>query len=169
MNFNFTKYHPAFMEHIKRHFAKGGTVGSIFTGNRFRTPRDVVDYAYEIVISTYRGDLRTYQRRFDEVIGLEGIIAIKDLPAHTAFKRETRERKRETIIKRRSTSYSVWIAYGIKRKPTKNIVIIAGPLPQNPSIHTFLSIYPGMYAPDFEDVEFWQKYAFINERKLHKR
>ena len=163
-DYHFEKYYLPFMQHLKRHFASGKTLGSIFTGNRFRTPRDVVDYAFEQIKNRYHGERLILQKNLDEIIGLEGIVKIKDLLPTTSFKRDTREKKKDSA--KRAKNYTVWVAYGIKRQPTHNLVIIAEPLPSNPNIHTFSSIYPGKYAPDFDDAKFWNEHAFINEKKL---
>ncbi len=165
--YHFQKNYGPAVEHIKRHFPTGQTRGSIFTGTRFRTVQDVIDYAYEIVKGRYRGEEMVIQKRFDEFIGLEGIVDMNTLPDHTSYKREMREKRKGSSG--RPQSYTTWVAYGTKRKPTKNLVIIAGSWPSNPSVHTFLTIYPGMLAPDFDDQQFWNRYAFTEEKNLKSR
>src|SRR4030042_4859047 len=41
----FTRYEAEFFKHLKRHFPKGKTVGSIFT--EFKSPRKLIDFAWE--------------------------------------------------------------------------------------------------------------------------
>lgn len=157
----FLKYHPPFMEHLKRHFPKSGIVGSVFTG-RFRTPRQVVDYALSAIEPIYRGERLVHIVRFGEDIGLDAIIPLNGIPEGKTISREGRTVKLDAG---RPASYTVQVVYGIKRRPTRQMVIIAGPLLDKPKYHGFISIYPGVHAPDFSNKTFWRRYAFIKESK----
>ncbi|MEK6888655.1 MAG: hypothetical protein AABW80_00950 [Nanoarchaeota archaeon] len=158
--YHFVKYYPEFMKHIKRHFPGSGITGSVFTG-RFRNPRQVIDFAYDAISSLYEGRQLIKIAKLDEIIGLSAVVPLLSIPKHVTVRRETRIKKRDAG---RSPSYTVLVAYGMKRIPTRQMVIIAEPLPER-KIHTFSTIHPGTYAPDFTDTDFWKNHVFINERK----
>ncbi|MDP3881308.1 MAG: hypothetical protein Q8Q31_00320 [Nanoarchaeota archaeon] len=150
------------MEHVKIHLPGSHTSGSIFTHPKFRTARNVADYAYDQISGIYKGQRLVLTVDFGEMVGLEGVIAIKEIPKHIPVKRVGRERK---SYGKRPHSYTVPVAYGIKRTPTNKITIIAEPVVDNGNLHAFSSIFPGNYAPDFSDVKFWNQHALISERR----
>lgn len=163
----FKKYHAPFIRHLKRHFKGSDILGSKFTGARFPTIKEVIDYAYAEIAPLYdSGKKLVIERTFPQIIGLEGIIALSDLPSQTQIYKESREKEFDSFLGRQE-EYEVNVVYGIQRKTTNNLVIVAGPIPaSDPVVHTFLSIYPGRYAPDFDDSKFWNEHAFINEKRL---
>jgi len=162
MNYRFIKNHPPFMKHLKRHLKDSKTAGSVFTAQEFKTARQIIDYAYKQIEFKYRGEIMVRTIDFGKVVGLEALIAIKDIPDHLRhIKREMRVKKEQG---KRAASYSVLVAYGLKRTETSKITIIAEPIYGNPKLHSFSSIYPGEYAPDFDDKEFWMNHAFIAKK-----
>lgn len=158
--FHFQKYYGPFMEHIKRHFPGSKIAGSVFQG-KFRKPRDVIDFAYDYIANQYNGQRLVRIARFSEVIGLDGIIDLREIPEGVAVKRETRTKKERGG---RPQNYTVLVAYGLKKVPTNQMVIVAEPV-SGKRIHAFSTIYPGSYAPDFSDTKFWREHAFVKERR----
>ncbi len=153
----FTRYEADFWHHLKRHFPNSPTVGSKFgmvgkvQGQEFfSTPRSVIDFAWkEVQKKGYNGEKTVIELDFDYPIGLEGVVALSDLPEGTEVKPEVRDGKNE-----------VNIAYNVMKKPTNHLVISMGPLEKGGD--GFLSIYPGKFCPELdEDKEFWDRHAFI--------
>lgn len=145
----FTRYEADFFTHLKRHFPKGKTIGSTFN-SYFPSPRAVIDFAWkEIQNRGYNGKTKIIQLDLSEPIGLEGVIALSDLPAGTEIKEEIRDEK-----------HKVNVVSGIKKQPTNHLVIIMDSL--ETGRHGFTSIYPGQFCPDIDkNPDFWQKHAFM--------
>lgn len=145
----FTRYEAGFFQHLRRHFPKGKILGSVFT-DYFPSPRKVIDFAWkEIQERGYNGKKTTIELDLPNAIGLEGVIALSNLPQGAEPKRELRDEKHE-----------VNIVSGIEKKPTNHLVIHIGPLEKGGD--GFTSIYPGQFCPDIdEDPGFWDKHAFI--------
>ncbi|OGJ21481.1 hypothetical protein A3K73_00760 [Candidatus Pacearchaeota archaeon RBG_13_36_9] len=143
----FTRYEAEFFKHLKRHFPKGKTVGSIFT--EFKSPRKLIDFAWEkLQEAGYNGERKVIGLDFPLPIGLEGVVNLSDIPSGTEVKRETRD-----------GIHKVNVIYGIEKKPTNHLVIIAGPTTRG---HGFISIYPGKYYPGIEESPgFWRTHGFI--------
>lgn len=145
----FTRYESDFFTHLKRHFPKGKTVGSTFN-DYFSSPRKVIDFAWKATQERgYNGKDTIIQLDLPEPIGLEGVIALKDLPPEVKLKREKRDDRHE-----------INVVFDIEKAPTNHLVIHIGPL--ETGRHGFTSIYPGQFCPKIdEDPGFWDKHAFI--------
>ena len=145
----FTRYESDFFTHLKRHFPKGKTIGSTFN-NYFPSPRAVIDFAWEkIQTKGYNGKNTIIELDLPEPIGLEGVMALSDLPTGAEVKEDIRDKK-----------HKVNVVSGIEKKPTNHLVIIIGPLKTGRD--GFTSIYPGQFCPDIDkDPGFWDKHAFI--------
>ncbi len=170
MKYRFEKYNEEFIAHIRdRHFPSSQRVGSVFTARDLSTPHAVAKFAYELILHADR-HIRPYDWPFPwvlvhdcgRVIGLDSLIPIKEIPKGTTIKDETRNK------------YPVKVAYGIKRRPTQTIVIIAGPIgdgSERNGLHACHTAYPGTYAPDLtkEHKCFWDEWAFIEEYKRHDK
>lgn len=152
---NFQKYYPLFLDHIKRHFKESGVPGSIFTSPDFDSPKKVIDYAYSLIENEYKGVKLIKEVDLGQIIGLDALIPLSEVPEHCNVKREIR------IIEDDEPPYTVYVVTGIPLRETSKMVIIAEPVPGENGIHAFSSIYPGRYAPDFSDKEFWETHAFI--------
>jgi len=148
-NYIFTRYEADFFKHLKRHFPKGKTVGSTFN-DCFTSPRKVIDFAWKKIQTTgYNGKDTTIELNFSRPIGLEGVIALSDLPAGAEVKQDIRDEK-----------HKVNVVSGIEKKPTNHLVITMGPLEKGG--HGFKSIYPGKFCPDIDkEPGFWKTHAFI--------
>lgn len=147
---DFVKYDPDFMDHLDRHIRGSGTVGSTFVGEL--DARAIVDYAYEKIRELYRGERVVLEVDVPFVVGLEGVIMLSRLPRGT----EITKVKRDKI-------HEVNVVKGLKKRKTRHLVIVAGPLePVEKGRHGFISIYPGMCCPDLSNREFWGNYAFID-------
>lgn len=96
----------------------------------------------------YNGKRDVIELDFPEAIGLEGVVALSELPSKAELKRELRDEQHE-----------VKVVSGIEKKPTNHLVIIAEPL--KTGRHGFTSIYPGEYCPELTDKKFWDAHAFI--------
>lgn len=155
----FKPYYPPAIAHVARHFPSSPTSGSKFIG-RFKKPEEVTKYAWEKIEHEYQGRLLIRQVEFSESIGLEALIPLKDIPLHVTRKRVNREVTEKGS--KRPVTYSIWTTYEMSLQPTKSMTIIAGPWEGNQEIHTFLTIYPGRYAPDFTDKKFWRNHALIS-------
>jgi hypothetical protein len=167
MSYNrFQPFYPSALRHIERHFPHNSTPGSKFN-SRFKDPKEVAEYAWEKIKYAYRGELLIREINFQEVIGLEALIALKDIPKGVGIKKRTREIPNKNKPGRYN-SYTIWTAEDMRLQETKTMTVIAGPL-ERTRVHTFLTIYPGRYAPDFSDQEFWSKHALISPRKQKKR
>jgi hypothetical protein len=150
------------MQHLKRHLPESRTVGSQFTSPDLITARQVVDFAYEKIKYRYRGERMVLTVDCGRVIGLDAVIALEDIPLGTTVRKETRIKREQGSS--RKPSYTVLVAYGLRRRHTTKMVIVAEPIAGARNLHTFSSIYPGNYAPDFDDAEFWNTHAFIREK-----
>ncbi len=172
MTVRFIKYHPMYIDHVRLHLGGTKMPGSVFTAPYLRTPQQVADFAYSKMRDQYNGIRKAFVFDCRDIIGLDSLIAIRDIPPHTTIKIENREPKaRKFVGGPRPVSYSVNIAYGLHRRPTSRIVILAGPVEGSPNDHAFYTIYPGEYAPDFTEKVFWRNHAFIREDKYrpHKK
>jgi len=159
MTYKFEIYHHSFLEHVKSHLANSKKAGSIFTNPKLQTPRQIADYAWEKIKNRYAGRRMGIEIDCGEVVGLEALVPISELPSKTKTKREIRGRGKD--LTGRAKGYTVWIAYGIKKPETTKLTIIAGPVKGNENIHAFESVYPGRWAPDFTNSKFWNTHAFI--------
>ena len=156
MDFNFDRYNGDFQKHLARHLPGSKIAGSVFTHPRFRTTRQIIDYAYEQIKEDYVGRRLVREIEYHENVGLEGIILVREVPRHFKIKRGTRVKKAKDS--KRSPSYTALIVEGLARPKTNRMVIIAEPVD---GIHRFSSIYPGRYAPEFDDAKFWRENALI--------
>lgn len=147
-DYNFVKYDHKFMDHLDRHIKGSETVGSTFRGEV--QVIDIIDFAFT-KMRHYNGERMVVEVDLPYVVGLEGVIALSKLPRGTEIKREKRDKK-----------YEVNVVHGIRKRETSHLIIIVGPLKDGR--HGFLSIYPGMYCPELEDREFWEKHAFIDSK-----
>ncbi len=158
MEYHIERNYQPFIEHLKNnHFPGRKAVGSVFDTKVFREPKDVIDYAYNQVKHRYRGRRMIFSINCRKIIGLESLISLDEIPAGTTIRKEMRGEKKSS---KRSPGYTVWKVYGIKKRPTNKMVIILEPVPERGNLHRFSSIYPGRYAPDFDDKEFWSRHAF---------
>lgn len=168
--YRFQKYNRKFIEHIReRHFPFSPHVGSVFTARELSTPRLVAEFAYNLINHADRNE-KPYEKPFPfilvhdckKIIGLDSLVPINEIPKGTTVKDEIRNR------------YPVKVAYGIKRRPTQTVVIIAGPIDVDDmqGLHACYTVYPGTYAPDLINANkrFWSEWAFIEENiKHHKK
>ncbi len=159
MEYHFKKYFAPTLGHLQRHLWDSKVPGSVFD-KRFQSPRQIADYAYDLIKDRYAGQRLEITLSCREIIGEEGIIALKDLPLQTCYKRERRLQK-EKGVQVRSPGYTVLVVHGIVRKPTNLITILAEPLPGKERIHVFSAIYPGARAPDFSNKAYWSTHALI--------
>ena len=149
-DYDFIRYDKEFMMHLsERHFPNSPLPGSIFTGQKFKNPRAVIDGAYLLISDDYNGKRLEKVLTFDYVIGLDSIIPISDIPGFVKIEK----------VKRRG--FEVNVVHNVRKIRTRQMVVIAGPLKRESIIHTFLSIYPGRFAPELSDKTFWQNHAFI--------
>ncbi|MEK6893642.1 MAG: hypothetical protein AABX07_05580 [Nanoarchaeota archaeon] len=163
MKYNIERNYQLFIEHLRsNHFPGGEAAGSVFDTKVFRGPKDVIEYAYNKVKYRYRGERMIFSVNCGRTIGLESLTSLDEIPAGTTIRKEIRGEKKGS---KRSPGYTVWKAYGLKMRPTSKMVIILEPVPEKENLHRFSSIYPGRYAPDFDDKEFWSGHAFIVEKK----
>ncbi len=142
-----------FREHLKeRHFGESA-VGSVFYKEAFSSPEELIEFALG-KIGDYSGELLVREVKMPYPIGLDAVVSLDELPEGVEVKKEIRD------------EVSVNVVYNVKRKPTNQIVIIAGPLDDlgKPGKHGFRTIFPGEYCPDFTDEKFWKKHAFAMEK-----
>lgn len=146
--YDFIKYSQKFIHHLAKHFPENETIGSEFT--YFENPVHAIDTAFDILVEDgYEGERKIIEYEFPYKIGLEGIISLEELPRDT-----------EVMKKIEDEEYEVNVVTGIPKKPTNNMVIVAGPLDE--THHGFYSICPGKYYPQiYEDPDFWEIHAFI--------
>ncbi|MFH1307435.1 MAG: hypothetical protein ABIH72_01130 [archaeon] len=153
--FEFLKYDPEFISHLSRHFPGTSTPGSIFTKHCFQNPIQVIDWAFSILKkpdskSFYQGQILHYTAKMPNTVGLDAVILVSELPDNTEIKKEKRDGLHE-----------INVAYGIEKRPTNLITIVAGPIPEK-DYHGFLSIFPGKNYPPIEEApEVWEELAFI--------
>lgn len=145
----FTRYESDFFKHLKRHFPKDKTIGSTFN-DYFPSPRKVINFAWKAIQERgYNGKEKIIEIDLPKPIGLDGVIALSDLPPETEVKKGLRDEK-----------HKVNVISNIEKKPTNHLVIHIGPLETGG--HGFTSIYPGKFCPEIdEDKNFWDKHAFI--------
>lgn len=164
--YNFDIYRGDVVKHIERHFVGSKVPGSLFLPKVFRNAREVIDFAYN-QINDYEG--RKIVREFDceRIIGLDGLILLKDVPIHAKVKRDKRESgKKHIAYLGRPNNYTINKVVGIELIPTSFLTIIVGPLDKREEVHGFISIYPGRLAPNFSDKNFWGKHALIENGKI---
>ena len=150
-DYDFVKYGEEIIEHVRRHFDTDN-LGSVFDEEYFSSPEEVIDFALGLEgVRRYVGKKKILEVVFSHSIGLEGVVAIDDLPGHVNIERQYRDGKNEVNFVRE-----------IERKPTNRLVIVMGPLPDMEG-HGFLSIYPGSPCPPIENRGFWEKHAFIKD------
>jgi hypothetical protein len=153
-DFDFVKYNPDFITHLVRHFSGSQTPGSVFLDSSFSNAVEVIDLAFDLVKRKYDGDKLVLVHECPKPIGLNAVIALKDLPPTAQLSKDNRDGEHE-----------VNVVSGIKRKLTNKITIIAEPLGEKnfdtEEKHGFSSIYPGEFCPDHKDLDFWETHAFI--------
>lgn len=146
-NFNFVKYDPEFMLHLLRHFPGSEAMGSTFY-DYFLPPEQLVDLSVAYISREYNGVNLTKEVDFPFDIGLEGVISVYDVPPWLEIRTELRD-----------GIYQVNVVNGLDKKPTRHLVIKAGPLGNG--THGFKAIFPGMFCPELYDKEFWKDHVFV--------
>ena len=159
MTYHFEKYLPAFMHHLARHFPGSGVPGSVFTATDLNTPRKVIHYAYEKIKDQYEGRKLVTPIDCGRIIGLEALIALREVPRGIRIKRVSRITKGQDAS--RKSSYTVNVVKGLAMPPTTLMTIVAEPIAGRENAHAFTSIFPGRFAPDFSDSAFWARHALI--------
>jgi hypothetical protein len=136
-SYNFEKYNPAQMAHIARHLEGSNTQGSHFIAGAFPDAKSLVDFAYEQILD-YAGQKLVREVDLGRTIGHDSLVALDSLPEGATITQEPRGR----------IGYLVNIIRGIQKKPTSNMVIVAGPS-RDKRQHGFYTIFPGANAPAF--------------------
>jgi hypothetical protein len=135
--YDFVKYDPKQMEHIERHLEGSQTAGSHFAKGAFASARDLANYACEH-IQDYAGQRLVREVDVERTIGYDSLVELENLSAEAVVTQEPRGRD----------SYLVNVVRGVKKTPTKQIVVVAGPLREQGK-HGFYTIFPGQNAPSF--------------------
>jgi len=148
--YNFEAFDEETLRHLDRHFEETG-IGSVFFKHIFPDAKKLVDFALRY-IQDYNGNLMIRELDLPYDIGLDAVISLDELPEGFEIKKELRDGTDTKKI-------PVNVVYGIKRKLTTHIVIIAGP--KESGRHGIYTIYPGKYCPDLTDKKFWERHAFI--------
>ena len=140
--FNFVKYRPELVEHLKRHLEGTDTLGSYFLKGSFPDAKSLIDFAYDQIKEEYRGERLEKAVDLGRHIGYDCVVKISELPENVEIKQEPRGRN----------EYMVNVAYGAEKEETSQMVIVAGPLGKDEDgieIHGFYTIFPGKVAPPF--------------------
>lgn len=134
--YKFVKENKKLRAHIKRHLHSSKIPGSKFKKSAFSSVKQLINFAYK-QIKGYKGQSKTFTIKFDKIIGEDAIIPLNKIKKGTKIKR----------IKREKNNYPINIIKGIEKMPTKEMVIIVGPLPNNK--HSIFTIFPGKCHPPF--------------------
>lgn len=154
-DYNFVKYDVEFMDHLARHIRGSETVGSTFRGEL--DPKDIVDYAFEKIRRPYSGEKKAFEISVPFAVGYDGVIHLSKVPRGIEVRKLVRDGRHE-----------VNVVSGIRKIPTRNLVVVAGPM-EGTEKHGFLSIYPGQACPPMENREFWERHAFIDDSTQESR
>tara|TARA_Y100000310_G_scaffold342128_1_gene443905 strand:- start:6126 stop:6662 length:537 start_codon:yes stop_codon:yes gene_type:complete len=135
-DYNFVRDSPEIMEHLARHLDGSTTQGSHFMQEAFPNARALIDYALQH-IQDYQGKKTVKEVDAGRNIGYDSLVSLENLPENTSITEQPRGRD----------GYLVNIVESVKKQPTSNIVIVAGPIDEER--HGFYTIYPGQNAPPF--------------------
>lgn len=136
-------YDPDQLAHIREHMDDSKTTGSYFERGYFSNAKEVVEYAAgELRKEGYDGTKTVIERDLPETIGRDALIRLDKLPEDVNIETEKKGR----------LNYPVKVVRGIKKRPTRHMVIIVGPL-EDTGRHGFYTIFPGTYAPNFPATE----------------
>lgn len=135
-DFDFVKYDPKQMEHIRRH-VESDVAGSCFARGAFPDIETLIDYAYEEIADEYNGTVLTKHVDTGRIIGYDALVRLDLLPEGVTILLEPRG----------PTEFRAYVVSGVRKKETSQLAIIAGPLESG--LHGFYSIYPGSIAPPF--------------------
>jgi hypothetical protein len=175
-DYDFVRYDEAQMAHIQEHIEGKSTLGSHFRRDAFPNAKALIDFACEQV-REYNGKRTIVEFDLDREIGYDSLVSLQELDSRVQVTKEPRGR----------SGYLVNVVTGVEKKPTRHIVIVAGPLKQE-SKHGFYTIFPGINAPPLpatreqllsmgykdEELEkavelnkqyedFWAKHAFVKD------
>ena len=176
-DFDFIKKDPEKLEHIGRHLDGSHTAGSHFVQGAFENAEELIEFALKH-IRDYNGERMEVELDLDRIIGHDSLIPLVEVPEGTIKTQEPRGQ----------SGYMVNVVRGVDKRPTKHMVIVAGPL-EDKRKHGFYTIFPGINAPpvpvtdeklatwgltgkalenakrlNVESMGFWEKYALVDDR-----
>ncbi len=180
-NYNFVKYEQELIEHLERHLDGSHIAGSHFMKGAFKDAKELIDFAYEHIKDDYTGQRFVKEVDLENIVGYDSLVNIEQLPENAYVVKEPRGRN----------EFLANMVSGVEKKPTKHVVIVAGPLrveKGEQEKHGFYTIFPGINAPSFpvtekqlvewgykgqnleeqikinkQYAEFWDKHGFVKE------
>src|SRR3989344_1742895 len=145
---------PGAKEHIERHTQRqiiGAGFYPDFIPRFFSSTSALMYFAIQQVKELgYYGGALLHQVEFSDPIGFNEVVALDNLPRNAKIRTGTRGGDERDVVN---------IVSGVEKTLTHNLVIVLAPYLNNEyGIHT---IFHGNPSPNFSDVEFWSKHAFI--------
>ncbi|MAG07226.1 hypothetical protein CMI46_00215 [Candidatus Pacearchaeota archaeon] len=155
-NYEFIAYDKSIIKHLKRHLAKSNVPGSYFKKDIFPTSKDLIDFAIK-QIDSYHGRKKVINIKMNKIIGYDSIISKNKVPSGIKIIRKKREKE----------GFYFNFVKGLNKKPTKNLVIIIGPL--SSKRHGILTIFPGKNHPPLPKTKKQLKNARYTGVELEKK
>jgi hypothetical protein len=136
-DYEFDGHSSKLLEYIERHLTGSETAGSHFRKGAFTDAKALVDFALE-QIQHYDGERLEAELDLPGVIGYDGLVQLDDLSPSAQVTQEPRGKN----------EHMANVVRGVMAKPTKHMVVIAGPYGSSGK-HGIYTIFPGTMAPFF--------------------
>ena len=125
------------VDYIERHLSGTKTAGSHFRKGIFSSGKEVIDFALA-QLEHYDGKRTEVELDLPGIIGYDGLVTLEDLSDGAEVTHEPRGKN----------EHMANVVCGVMRKPTKHMVIVAGPFGSSGK-HGIYTIFPGTNAPFF--------------------
>lgn len=133
------------LKHIRNHLEgkkEEGVHGSYFTREAFRNGAEIIRYAKKQIEGKYEGKVLVLEANIPKGVAYDNLVKISDLPKGAKVTKEPRGKYGYecNVVER---------GEGVEMRQTKKMMIIAGPLKDQPGKYGLYTVHPGEKAPPF--------------------